>query len=95
MGQPVYSTFSTWVTPTVQLQRGEIWDSDDPVVTSHPDWFTDDPEAHGLLRRSGPAPVTEAATADPGEKRNLGPAGGSTGDRPPRTTSRKGPETRG
>jgi hypothetical protein len=72
----VYATFSTWVTPTVQIQRGEIWDPDDPVVQSHPDWFTSDPT--GLMRRSDPpsiAPMTEPAveqaTAAPGEKRSV------------------------
>jgi hypothetical protein len=74
----VYATFSTWVTPTVQIERGEIWDADDPVVASHPDWFTDDPTA--FARRSA-ADVynadnahsgrVEQATAVPGEKRAL------------------------
>lgn len=72
----VYATFSTWVTPTVQVERGQMWDPEDAVVKSHPDWFTSDPSA--FVRRStaytaasansvGP----EAATAAPGEKRSL------------------------
>lgn len=74
----VYATFSTWVTPTVQIQRGEIWDADDPVVASHPDWFTADPS--GFARRSANEAYTagnaetgnvEQATASPGEKRAL------------------------
>lgn len=80
MANIVYALFSTWVTPTVQLERGQVWDAGDPVVRSHPDWFTDDPaklEAEGLIRRSGPQvhtpeppPVVEQATRAPGEKRN-------------------------
>jgi len=74
----VYATFSTWVTPTVQIERGEIWDADDPVVASHPDWFTTDPTA--FARRSASdvynaanaeSGKVEQATADPGEKRAL------------------------
>lgn len=73
MSNIVYATFSTWVTPTVQVARGEIWDSSDPVVKSHPDWFTTDPTA--FVRRSSAdvytagSPGAEAATAEPGEKR--------------------------
>jgi len=74
----VYATFSTWVTPTVQIERGEIWDADDPVVASHPDWFTSDPSA--FARRSAADVYSaanaetgrvEQATSDPGEKRAL------------------------
>lgn len=79
MAKPVFATFSTWVTPTVQIQRGEAWDSDDPVVQSHPDWFSASPPD---IRTSGAAVYTEAsakqakpaveeATAAPGEKRVL------------------------
>lgn len=77
MSEFVYAVFSTWVTPTVQVQRGEIWDASDPVVKSHPDWFTSDPSA--FVRRSdmqmvsansssASAPV-ETTSAAPGEKR--------------------------
>lgn len=48
----VVATFSTWCTPTVHVNRGEIWAGDDPVVQSHPDWFTDDPE--NFARRTAP-----------------------------------------
>lgn len=74
----VYAQFSTWVTPTVQVHRGEVWAADDPVVASHPDWFTDDPTE--FTRHSGARPDTaampatpsvEQATAAPGERRNL------------------------
>lgn len=77
----VYATFSTWVTPTVQVERGEIWDSADPVVTSHPDWFTSDPAQ--FARKSSaavytqsnaevaPNRIAEAATVEPDEKRSL------------------------
>lgn len=78
MSGHVFAIFSTWVTPTVQVQKGEIWDADDPVVRSHPDWFTNDPSE--FVRRSDmdtampnkPArtmPPVETATAAPGEKR--------------------------
>jgi hypothetical protein len=74
MARPVWATFSSWVTPTVMVQRGEAWADDDPVVTSHPDWFTSDPTQ--FLKRSGmppapPAPAAdvETATAEPGERR--------------------------
>jgi hypothetical protein len=78
MSGRVWALFSTWVTPTVMVQRGDVWDASDPVVTSHPDWFTADPEAHGFVKGSGetPEPVTperapdvESATAAPGERR--------------------------
>jgi hypothetical protein len=39
----VFATFSTWVTPTVAINRGEPWDSNDDVVKSHPDWFQAEP----------------------------------------------------
>jgi hypothetical protein len=71
MGKTVFATFSTWVTPTVHLNRGEAWDADDPVVRSHPDWFTSD--ASEFARRSdapyGEPAAVEQATAAPGEKR--------------------------
>lgn len=73
MGKTVFATFSTWVTPTVHINRGEAWDSDDPVVRSHPDWFTDSPDE--FARRTAdagaqaPEPVVEQATAAPGERR--------------------------
>lgn len=86
MAEYVYATFSTWVTPTVQMHKGEIWDASDPVVRSHPDWFTDSPEQ--FARRSGPIveeatdnpplepkadkrPAVESATAAPGERRTV------------------------
>ncbi len=69
----VFATFSTWVTPTVAINRGEAWDADDPVVRSHPDWFTDQPpdvrrSSDQSTEESAEAPV-EQATAAPGEKR--------------------------
>ncbi len=76
MANVVYAIFSTWVTPTVQVEKGQIWDPEDPVVKSHPDWFTDDPSA--FVRRSqmysaasANAAGPEAATAAPGEKRSV------------------------
>lgn len=97
MGKPVVATFSTNATPTIRITRGELWDSDDQLVQAHPDWFTDDPESVGLLRRSGPPAtrVVETATAGPGEKRDLSlPPAGDT-RQSGRTTSRKASETRG
>jgi hypothetical protein len=79
----VFATLSTWVTPTVQIHKGEVWAANDPVVTQNPRWFTKDPT--GFVRRSGahgmtaaeaddqrvsPKPV-EQATHAPGEKRAL------------------------
>jgi hypothetical protein len=78
----VWATFSTWVTPTVQVTRGEAWDAEDGVVKSHLDWFSPVPLD---LRTSGPAgpgsrlpweeahiaPPVEEATAAPGEKRTI------------------------
>jgi hypothetical protein len=72
----VYATFSTWVTPTVQVEKGQMWDDSDPVVRSHPDWFTSDPAE--FVRHSGSYTAAtasqvgpEAATANPGEKRSV------------------------
>lgn len=72
----VFATFSTWVTPTVAVTRGEAWDENDPVVQSHPDWFSPTPPD---VRTSGDAVYTqssaqqsrpvEQATANPGEPR--------------------------
>ena len=76
MGNPVYATTDTYVDPSVRLQRGQIWDDEDPIVQQHPGHFTDDPYAHGLVRHSGTPPTrtdtagaVETATAAPGEKR--------------------------
>lgn len=78
----VFATFSTWVTPTVQIERGEIWDANDPVVQSHPDWFTDDPtpfarrssnDVYSAANAEGGTvePPVEQTTAAPGERRSL------------------------
>lgn len=75
----VIATFSTWVSPTVHVNKGDSWDASDPVVRDHPDWFTNDPaelERLGLLKHSDTSVgrraevVVEQATADPGEKRS-------------------------
>lgn len=59
----VFATFSTWVTPTVMINKGEPWDASDPVVMSHPDWFSDVPPD---VRSSGiPAEPWLDATAEP------------------------------
>lgn len=72
----VFATFSTWVTPTVHIEKGEAWNADDPVVASHPDWFSPTPPE---VRSSADAVYTassaslarpvESATANPGEAR--------------------------
>jgi cysteinyl-tRNA synthetase len=73
----VFATFATWVTPTVQISKGEAWDADDAVVRSHPDWFTDTPpdvrssNRESYTAKDADRPTTEAATAAPGEKRSL------------------------
>lgn len=73
----VFATFATWVTPTVQIAKGEAWDADDPVVQSHPDWFTDTPpdvrssNRESYTAKDADRPTTEQATAAPGEKRAL------------------------
>lgn len=64
--QKVRATFSHWVTPTVYVREGDLWDADDPVVASHPDWFEVAPEPKRAAR---PEPPVEQATAAPGEKR--------------------------
>lgn len=78
MSDVVYATFSTWVTPTVQVEKGQIWDANDPVVRSHPDWFTADPSA--FARKSvnevftAANATSESMSAAPGEKRSVKPA---------------------
>jgi hypothetical protein len=68
----VFATFSTWVTPTVAINRGEAWDADDPVVLSHPDWFTSDPSQFARTSSASYGePAVEQATAAPGEKRTV------------------------
>lgn len=72
----VFATFSTWVSPTVAITRGEAWDETDPVVQSHPDWFSPTPPdvrtSGSMVYDAGSAsrakPV-EQATAAPGEQR--------------------------
>jgi hypothetical protein len=69
----VYAKSTSWLSQAVKTNRGEIWSTDDPLVREHPEAFTDDPEAFGMLRRSAPAPApaVEETTAVPGEKRSL------------------------
>lgn len=69
----VYAVTDTWVAPGVYTRRGETWAADDPIVAEHPDAFQADPEALGVVRRSGPPPaqVVEQATAAPGERRTV------------------------
>lgn len=80
MSNIVYAVFTAWATQTVKVNKGEVWDANDPVVRKHPSWFTNDPAQ--FIRRSGTHVVTQAnaedmhlvsgaeqATAAPGEKR--------------------------
>lgn len=53
--------------------KGSHWPADDPVVRSHPEWFSEDPR-YGMAFSEPPdgwdSPVVETATANPGERRN-------------------------
>ncbi len=75
----VYATSDTMLSDGTPTRRGELWLADDPLVQQYPQAFTDDPEAAGLVRRSGPAPsspsasAVETATAAPGERRTRTP----------------------
>lgn len=87
----VFAKFTASATPTVRITRGEAWASDDPLVTQHPDWFTDDPDAHDLVHRSGPPvsrPVVEQTTAAPGEQRELNGPADARPSRPRRSDTR-------
>jgi hypothetical protein len=77
----VVATFSTWVTPTVQVLKGDLWDENDPVVRDHPDWFTAHPGPDQVRTSASPQlPVierptpVEAATSAPGEVREVSPS---------------------
>lgn len=63
----VYGLYEAWLTPTFFVERGKLYDADDPaleeVLERHPDAFTDN-----AARITG---VVEQATAAPGEKRNV------------------------
>lgn len=74
----VFANQTAWLTETVQISRGEIWDADDPIVVSHPACFTEDPDDCGMVRRTVIKPArtmssTEQATSAPGERRNRAP----------------------
>lgn len=66
----LYALYDMWGDEYTLLKAGEMWAADDPVVRKHPEWFTDDPTL--WVRRTTPAPVVEAATANPGEVRHTG-----------------------
>ena len=70
----VYPKTTGWVAETVFITEGEPWDSNDPFVKAHPEHFSGDPGQS--LRGSG---RVEAATAEPGEQRDVAPAD----DKPP------------
>jgi hypothetical protein len=63
---------------SVPVQKGTHWPADDPVVKARPALFSSDPR-YGLLYTAAPAgydaelnelPESEAATANPGERRS-------------------------
>ncbi len=62
----VYGLYEAFLSPEFFLERGKLYDADDPSVTEqmrrHPGAFTDNP-----ARAMGG--VVEQATAAPGEKR--------------------------
>lgn len=64
----VYAKFSARTGQGGGITKGDAWDPDDPMVTRHPDWFTDDPSE--FVHRSTPM-VVEQATAAPGEMRQV------------------------
>jgi hypothetical protein len=48
----------------ITIRKGDLFASDDPIVRKHPKLF-----GPVEVRRTGPAPRVEQATAAPGEKR--------------------------
>jgi hypothetical protein len=68
--RPVYAIQTGMVQGIYKVNRGDIWDADDPVVKAAPYMFTTD--ATLLMLRSQPAEYyndVEQVTAAPGEKR--------------------------
>jgi len=63
----VRALFSGSITPTVNIVENELWDADDPIVKSHPQFFSADLDTHA--RRTVAPKVIEEATAEPGAKR--------------------------
>lgn len=53
-----------------QLQRGQVWRADDPVVKQYPDYFADEPPIVHSSELPTSRPV-EDATAEPGRKRTI------------------------
>lgn len=92
MASYVYATFSTWVTPTVAINRGEVWDASDPVVKAHPDWFTDDPRS--ILRRSGPDQGEDVEDGK-AESKGRGSAGRTTSGKVEQATAAPGEKRSG
>jgi hypothetical protein len=64
----VYANCTGWVSPTLYLRKNQAWDADSEAVRLYPQHFRSDP---------GPAvrgrPRVEAATAAPGETRDITP----------------------
>jgi len=48
----VRATFTAFVADHFQLQQGDLYPADDPLVVQHPDWFSDDLEP--VIHRTGP-----------------------------------------
>lgn len=51
------------------VHQGTVWHADCPMVTSHPDLFSDEPP---IVHPRGWEPPVEQATAAPGERRETG-----------------------
>lgn len=54
---------------TVTVQTDQAWDSDDPFVRAHPEYFESDGKAEPAPKRTVSAPV-EDMSAVPGARRN-------------------------
>lgn len=54
---------------TVALLANQPWDSADPFVRSHPEYFEADGQAQPVPKRAVSAPI-EDMTAEPGARRN-------------------------
>ncbi len=63
----VRALFTGSITPTVTIHEGELWDADDPIVKSRPDFFSADLDS--VAHRTVEPSTIEEATAEPGAKR--------------------------
>lgn len=65
---PLVAASVSWNGRSIDLNRAQVWDGDDPFVKAHPEYFSDQPP---MLERSDRSVVrgVEQASARPGEKR--------------------------